>query len=1645
MSKLCKKSILTIIALILLLLFSACTRDDSVAINFVSNGGSAVAPLSQEIGTPIEPPNEPIREGYTFAGWFSDIDLTQEYIFTVMPEDSITLYAKWFANTYTIIYNSNKPEDASGSVRITIPNTTHTYDTESPISGNRFLLDGWTLIGWSTSPEGSVEFEIGDNVLNLTAVDCESIILYAKWSANIYTISYDSNKPEIALNNVVGTTANSIHIYDQSGTLSSNGYSLEDWKFEGWSTTADGSVEYEDEEGVINLSLTNEDTIILFAVWTVIQEEYTEGLSFIATTGGYSVSKGTATASEVIIPAKYNGIPVVQISGFSNYTNLINITIPASVTNIISSFSGTTSLESIEVSNDNPNYKSVDGVLYNKDGTILIQYPLGSSRTSYIISNSVISIGLYAFYSCSNLEDITFESNSQVTRIEHETFYNCSSLISITLPDSLIIIGDYSFKNCTSLTTLTIPNSVTHIESSAFNNCNNLDSIIFEDNSQIISISSQAFSHCSSLTSVIFGEHSQLINIGGYTFAGCNSLKSIVIPNSVISIGYGAFSYCTSMESISISSKITSIDSDTFAGCSSLTSITIPDGVTSIGSSAFSRCSSLTSVTVPDGVTSIGDYAFSECSSLTSIIIPNSIISIGKYVFNDCNALTIYAEAESKPNNWDNDWNNSNLPVIWKSTLSQDKTYVVSFEKNENTPSDADYPYREGYSFAGWFTTDDFSGALYDNALDAPNGTLYARWEAGVFYIITFRTNGGSEVAGIILEHGATFLAPDDPIKDGYNFDGWYSDIDLEINYTFPAIPLQNLVLYAKWAVCQGTEGLVYMLNLSNTYDVVEYTGTDENVIIPAIYNGKSVTKIGHELFRYRNFITSVSLPNSILYIDNGAFMDCVYLTEIIIPESVVEIGSYAFSGCNLENIVIPNGVEKIGSFAFKECNNLISVSISESVNNIGDSIFEFCYNLLYINVDINNAYFKSQDNALFSKDGTILLSYAIGNNSTSYTIPSGVIEIKDGAFAMAVNLINLELPEGLETIGNMAFYSCNQLANITIPQTVRIIGDYAFISTNLESLIIPSSVESIGFAAFSNCFSLRYVFVERSSAETATSGSLNMFSSCHHDMKIYVQNLTSLATYKVASGWMVYAARMFSKTIIDENNFAIDNGILIQYLGNEQNITLPVGITKIGDYAFSRCKDLIQVTINEETLTIGEFAFSNCENLFSISLGGVRTIMNSAFRECVSLSEINFGNNLLEIGTNAFLYCTSLNDLILPDGLEIIKENAFISCNGLKRIIIPISVWLIEEHVFDSSDTLIIFCEIDDMPAEWSYYWNYYNNTVFWSFTSFDIEYVFASNEGSPVEMQNGFILTSPITVREDWFFAGWYDNEDFIGNAVSFPYYHNENITLYAKWSSTPLPTEGLIYQLKSDNTYEIIDYQGSDINIIIPSTYLGIEVTSIANYAFASKYAIQSVVISEGIMMIEGAAFYSCTNIISVYLPNSLTYIGESAFAFCVKLSAINIPLNVSYIGGYAFYECINLASINVDENNTIYASVNGVLFDKNITTLMICPEGKAGSFIIPETVIYISDKAFWGCKLLTEIIIGSSVEHIGDYAFNLCFELEELYFSISVTYLGHNLFEGSENIIIYCEATSNPEGWSSTWNITNNQVVWGHQSG
>ena len=254
---------------------------------------------------------------------------------------------------------------------------------------------------------------------------------------------------------------------------------------------------------------------------------------------------------------------------------------------------------------------------------------------------------------------------------------------------------------------------------------------------------------------------------------------------------------------------------------------------------------------------------------------------------------------------------------------------------------------------------------------------------------------------------------------------------------------------------------------------------------------------------------------------------------------------------------------------------------------------------------------------------------------------------------------------------------------------------------------------------------------------------------------------------------------------------------------------------------------------------------------------------------------------------------------------------------------------------------------------------------------------------------------------------------------------------------------------YSPASDFTWEIVDgkvnitgYRGNDKEVVIPPVINGAPVTSIGDYAYYYCINLASIKLPNSITSIGDHAFFGCTNLTSITIPDSVTSIGYAAFYLCDNLTSITIPDSVTSIGVYAFSYCTNLVSIIVDENNSKYRSIDGNLYSKDGKILVAYAAGKQEtSLIIPEGVTSIGDHAFSYCSNLASITIPGSVVSIECWAFSGCTGLTSITIPDSVTSISDYAFSGCDNLTIYCEATTQPEGWEDGWNSSECPVVWG----
>ena len=353
---------------------------------------------------------------------------------------------------------------------------------------------------------------------------------------------------------------------------------------------------------------------------------------------------------------------------------------------------GCAALTTVAVDSGNATFKSVDGVVYSKDGTTLVYYPAGkiTAESTVVINEGVTKIGECAFRGCTSLTSISLPST--LKEIEEGAFQGCTALTSITLPEGVDTVGSNLFKSCTSLSTVVLPSTITSLSDYMFSGCTVLNNINLDN---VATIGKYTFEKCSGLSGNL--DLSNITSLGDYSFLNCAGVTNVTLP-SVAPTGEYVFKGCTGIANITIPANYTAINNGMFYGCAGITAIDIPSNVTSIGDSAFYDCTSLIEVMIPDNVVSLGKSVFSGCDNLTDVIIGNGITSLNFQEFGYCPKLEsvfipssvttinvtsgynspffcgstgtssckIYCEAASKPSGFASAWNY----YTYKNTLS---------------------------------------------------------------------------------------------------------------------------------------------------------------------------------------------------------------------------------------------------------------------------------------------------------------------------------------------------------------------------------------------------------------------------------------------------------------------------------------------------------------------------------------------------------------------------------------------------------------------------------------------------------------------------------------------------------------------------------------------------------------------------------------------------------------------------------------------------------------------------------------------------------------------------------------------------------------------------------------------------------------
>ncbi len=322
-------------------------------------------------------------------------------------------------------------------------------------------------------------------------------------------------------------------------------------------------------------------------------------------------------------------------------------------------------------------------------------------------------------------------------------------------------------------------------------------------------------------------------------------------------------------------------------------------------------------------------------------------------------------------------------------------------------------------------------------------------------------------------------------------FDGWYYDIHCSDEYSLYAdVFTSDLTLYAKWSNEDDTIPFTYVELGDGTIEIRSYTGHRHYITIPEKIDGKIVSSIGHGAFQGEVGLRQINLPSGLTVIKDYSFAGCSNLVSVSIPDNVMSIGEYAFKDdIRLSSISFGSGssLTSIHVKAFENCSRLQRFELPAMVASIDGSVFFGTTSLKSISVAEGNSHYLSDDGVLFSSAGDTLVAFP-ASHSSSYTVPDGVTDIGDYAFACSSiksvnlegivhigryafcesNLVSVSIPDSVVSVDMFSFSDTPYLRSVEIGEGLTYIPDGMFSSSAISAIDIPNRVQSIGESSFS-------------------------------------------------------------------------------------------------------------------------------------------------------------------------------------------------------------------------------------------------------------------------------------------------------------------------------------------------------------------------------------------------------------------------------------------------------------------------------------------------------------------------------------------------------------------------------------------------
>ncbi len=846
-------------------------------------------------------------------------------------------------------------------------------------------------------------------------------------------------------------------------------------------------------------------------------------------------------------------------------------------------------------------------------------------------------------------------------------------------------------------------------------------------------------------------------------------------------------------------------------------------------------------------------------------------------------------------------------------------------------------PTREHYVFTGWL----INNVSTDTISTGEIGEKFAvaTWKLADYdidYVLGGGKNNDENPKTFTYEDTVTFKAPS---RDGYRFDGWYSDsgftslvsgIGKGTSGTFK--------VYAKWVPI--TYNITYILyNGTNaesnpaTFTVEDLPlrlgeATKLNLFFDAWYteetfdNAISAITAAGDIIVYARFVPATEGINYTISEDGTYYTVTGYTgteSKVIIASTyenlpVTAIAAYAFQNLDhVKEIVIPTSVTSIAQYAITGCNYIERITVPY----IGSSPSY-----------PNYPYFGY----IFGATSQSSNKNYVPSSLKHVTVTAGTLT--NYAFYGCSSIESVEIRATMTIIPTNVFYNCSSLKSFTIPNTVTTIGSGAFSNcTGLTELFIPDSVETIE-SAFYNLSTIKIYF----ECESAKPGFASYaFDSCRY---VYY-NCTGIGgTTDDGFEWLLLydGTAVITHYLGEETDVTVPatvNGYTVSKIGpyafydmsSIKAITLPDTITEIGDYAFEYCT-FAEIELPESLKVIGRFAFHRASLTKIVIPKTVDTVGWSAFYDCPYLSYVEvYAKNIEGL---AFQWCSAMTTLIIGEGVEVIAESAFrvaSSCT-LTEITVPSSVISIGKGAFEGMSRL----------------------------QKITLPFIGASRDAEGYKSMFGYIF-------------GYTEYSSTSSTASGILQYSGQNDNGYRRYFYYNIPSSISEVVITDCDTVPSGSFKLCNG---IKRVTIACDLTLLSN-AFSGLSGLEEVILLGKIDELEDSAFNGCSSLKSIDL-SGVRIIGDRAF-INTHLTSVTLGEGVEAIGEYAFAYITTLTEISFP--STLKSIGANAFYDTNLFSLKF-----------NDGIESIGEYAFYACDELTEIFIPDSLTTVGQWAFGHC---------------------------------------------------------